>query len=419
MKKLYMLLVTMLIMVIAGCTPGGWGPESAGKSFTEFSFPTSTETTINNDTHTIAVTVPDGTDVTALVATFATTGISVKVVSTTQVSGTTPNDFTNSVIYTVTALNGSTQDYTVTVTVGWTRKADFEGIGRHSAVGFSIGSKGYIGTGYDGSTFYNDFWEYDSATDTWTQKANFGGTARGKAVGFSIGSKGYIGTGYDGTENKNDFWEYHPRSNYWTQKANFEGAARYNAVGFSIGDKGYIGTGAYYGSSTYYKDFWEYNPDSDTWTQKANIELPFIAQRSAAVGFSIGSKGYVGLGTVVYLLWGFIPINIYFSDFYEYDQTANTWTMKKSFSGGARYDAVGFSIGSKGYVGTGYDGSTFYNDFWEYDSVADTWTQKANFGGTARGSAVGFSIGNRGYIGTGSDNLSQFLKDFWEYTPGP
>ena len=36
------------------------------------------------------------------------------------------------------------------------------------------------------------------AQNTWTQKADFGGTARSSAVGFSIGSKGYIGTGYDG-----------------------------------------------------------------------------------------------------------------------------------------------------------------------------------------------------------------------------
>src|ERR1035437_7222403 len=78
---------------------------------------------------------------------------------------------------------------------------------RYSAVGFSIGTKGYIGTGYDGS-LKNDFWEYDPSSNTWIQKANFGGTARYFAVGFSIGTKGYIGTGYDGSTYKNDLWEY-------------------------------------------------------------------------------------------------------------------------------------------------------------------------------------------------------------------
>ena len=87
----------------------------------------------------------------------------------------------------------------------------------------------------------------------WTQKANFGGTARRAAVGFSIGTKGYIGTGSTSTGYKNDFWEYNPSSNAWTQKANFGGTTRYAAVGFSIGAKGYIGTG---GTTTYKNDFW-------------------------------------------------------------------------------------------------------------------------------------------------------------------
>lgn len=34
--------------------------------------------------------------------------------------------------------------------------------------------------------------------DIWTQKANFPGTDRRLAAGFSIGTKGYIGTGLDG-----------------------------------------------------------------------------------------------------------------------------------------------------------------------------------------------------------------------------
>jgi len=59
-----------------------------------------------------------------------------------------------------------------------------------------------------------------------------------------------------------------------------------------------------------------------------------------------------------------------------------------------------FSIGNKGYIGTGYDPS-YKNDFWEYDPTANNWTRKADFLGSARQLAVGFSIGNKGYIGTG------------------
>ena len=77
----------------------------------------------------------------------------------------------------------------------WTQKTDLGGSGRYSSAGFSIGSKGYIGTGYTfDSVGHNiklkDFWEYDPASDTWTQKADLGGAARGEAKGISIGGKG-------------------------------------------------------------------------------------------------------------------------------------------------------------------------------------------------------------------------------------
>jgi hypothetical protein len=55
--------------------------------------------------------------VTALVATFATTGASVTVGGTLQSSGITPNDFTAAVTYVVTAADTTTKTYTVTVTV--------------------------------------------------------------------------------------------------------------------------------------------------------------------------------------------------------------------------------------------------------------------------------------------------------------
>jgi hypothetical protein len=72
---------------------------------------------INEPAKTIAVTVPSGTAVTALVATFTTTGTGVTVGGVVQISGTTANNFTAPVAYTVTAGDCTTVVYTVTVTV--------------------------------------------------------------------------------------------------------------------------------------------------------------------------------------------------------------------------------------------------------------------------------------------------------------
>ena len=242
---------------------------SSAKAITAFSL-AGVVGTINETGKTIAVPMPYGTSVNNLVATFSTTGVSVKVGSTVQITGTTANNFTNHVIYTVTAADSSTRDYTVTVTrvAGWTQKANFGGTARWGAIGFSIGTKGYIGTGneqYAGvDNVRKDFWEYDPTANNWTQKADFGGAGRESAVGFSIGTKGYIGTGmsvfatapFTLTYYK-DFWEYNPTADIWTQKADFGGTARESAVGFSIGTNGYIGTG---GDPSYTKDFWEYDP---------------------------------------------------------------------------------------------------------------------------------------------------------------
>ena len=72
--------------------------------------------TITEGAHTIAVSLPTGTAKTALVFKFATTGTTVKIGSTVQVSGVTTNNFTSPLTYTVTAADGTMQDYVVTVT---------------------------------------------------------------------------------------------------------------------------------------------------------------------------------------------------------------------------------------------------------------------------------------------------------------
>ena len=291
----------------------------------------------------------------------------------------------------------------------WTQKSDFGGIARYGAVSFNIGDKGYVGTGF-GSGRHKDFWEYDPATDTWSQKADFGGTGRYLAVGFSIGDKGYIGTGDDNTA-ANDLWEYNSLTNSWTQKASMPGPGRLGAVGFSIGSKGYIGTGKLLDiAQTRLSDFWEYDPSSDTWTQKSNIGS---IGRSYATGFSIGTKGYLGTGYTV------VGVNaVLLKDFHEYNPVTDVWTAKANFGGVARFGAIGSSNGSSGFIGLGDLGGVYSKDFWEYNPILDSWIQRMNFGGSERLAATGFSVGEKIFAGTGTfDSGITKAKDFWEYTP--
>lgn len=270
----------------------------------------------------------------------------------------------------------------------WSRKADFGGGNREQAVGFAIGNYGYAGCGKN-PTDQNDFWQYDQVLDQWTQKANYPGSGRYGMVGFSIGSFGYIGTGWAGSGGGGgqfkDFWQYDPSNNVWIQKADFGGAPRYSAVGFSIGNKGYIGLGY----SPLHNDFWEYDPSANSWVQKAN----FPSVRQAATGFGLGSKGYVGTG---------YNNGTSYKDFYEFDPVSNTWTAKSSVPGLRRRGAVSFAIGSYGYLGMGYNDTTYLTDFSRYDPTNDTWTEIASIGGVPRYASFAFANNSYGFVGTGS-----------------
>ena len=91
-------------------------PLSPNKAITSFSIvkPTA-EGMVDGVGHTVTVMVPYGTDRSSLVAAFSTTGVRVTVFDTEQESGKTINDFSETLAYLVTAEDGSSQEYAVTV----------------------------------------------------------------------------------------------------------------------------------------------------------------------------------------------------------------------------------------------------------------------------------------------------------------
>lgn len=292
----------------------------------------------------------------------------------------------------------------------WVQKASLPAAGRSGAVAFSIGAKGYLGTGIGLFAYFEDFWEYDPSTNSWTQKANFGGGFRELAVGFSIGNYGYVGTGAYGPTKYNDFWQYDPGSNVWSQVANVGGNPRATASGFSVGGNGYLGTGSD-GSSNFLNDLWKYDPANNIWVQQGS----FIGGGRMNIGqacFTIGNKAYWGTGD------GGTG-----NDFWEYDPIIDSWTQKTNLPGFDRIGAMGFSICNKGFLGLGVtSGNTiFINDLWVYNPVLNSWTAATPLPASARWRQPSFVVNNKAYIGTG-EYLTTFpfpsviyFADFWEF----
>ncbi len=317
----------------------------------------------------------------------------------------------------------SDSDSTSDLLGDWIRQSDFEGVKRSGAVSFQIGDRTFVGTGFDGTYRLKDFWEYDAARNTWYRKADFPGTARNSAVAFSANGKGYVGTGYDGTNRLNDFWEYDPTANTWKQVADFlgeypdEARYRYGAIALSLNNKGYVGSG--YGAleptggANDLKDWWEYDPTANTWTRKTSIGG---SKRSNAFGFVIDGQGYVGGGT---------NNGTYPTDFWKYNQESDLWVELNPLDDTddsdytyaiQRESPATFVVNGLGYM-CGGTYSAITSTVWEYNPGTDLWTQKSSFEGTSRDAAVGFAVGSYGYVATGRNGSTLRFDDIWKFDP--
>nr|WP_269669523.1 S-layer homology domain-containing protein [Paenibacillus sp. GSMTC-2017] len=96
---------------------------------------------IDDEAFAIYLTVPKGTDVTALTPTFSTddSGAQLLVNGDVQTSGVSIQDFSQPLIYTVKALDGSTRDYRVTVNIhiepSTAKEITYFALASHSSIG--------------------------------------------------------------------------------------------------------------------------------------------------------------------------------------------------------------------------------------------------------------------------------------------
>lgn len=227
---------------------------------------------------------------------------------------------------------------------------------RYMAAAFSIGSIGYVGTGYDDAAgpltgTLNDFYAYDTKADNWTTAAPLPtAAARKSAVGFAINGKGYIGTGQDVNNNVlADFWQYDPATGAWTSAPAYPGDKRFGAVAFTSNNVAYVTTGTS-GSAVNSGDIasfdgnnWKllrpiYNSSTDTYDDAYTS-----IQRTYGAAFVINGWAYLTTGTS--------PGS---SNTWAYNISTDLWEVRTPWTNkGARVGAVAFAIGGKGYIGTG------------------------------------------------------------------
>jgi len=213
-----------------------------------------------DETHgTIVLKLPYGTDLTQLVANFATTGEQVKVLNVVQKSGETKNDFTIPVTYMVTAADWSVKSYIVKVTLlpqqlflpyypkGCTLNNDTTGV---------IGTCTCI---LDANTL--DVWKASpnedslkwASAETWAMANNASATC-GFTRGWGLPTKdqldhiqGYLAGNNSGDArsiwlNRNGFMKVKPDSQYWGAETGSGMPPPYDLAAYMISmDTGNVG----------------------------------------------------------------------------------------------------------------------------------------------------------------------------------
>ncbi len=132
----------------------------------------------------------------------------------------------------------------------WTQKTSYPGMAMHHPVSAAYNNKIYIGGGHVSSSSVNyssqAWYAYNTLNDTWTQLADMPGQV-GKVAGaaFVLGNQLFTGIGIEEpVENfYNDFYQYNIATNTWTTIASYPGTGTFAPVSFAIGNDGYVVTG--------------------------------------------------------------------------------------------------------------------------------------------------------------------------------
>ncbi|MDD3322740.1 MAG: kelch repeat-containing protein [Paludibacter sp.] len=258
-------------------------------------------------------------------------------------------------------------EFDPTTSISWTEKNEFPSVGRVKAVAVVVGNKAYIGLGYDNTigvytdrnAYLKDFWEYDPSNNyTWTQKDSFPSFATDACVSFEYKGQIYIGAGFNGYGFTNEFWKYSPENDKWTRLNDIPVDGRAGAVLCKGENHIFFGTGY---RTLNANDWWEYFPDTDSWAKRKS--LPDNG-RENAVGMTINDHYFVSTGKH---FGGTLTTMHFFQDILEYDASRNVWYERGKLPAGGRENAISFILNGKGYIGFGDNDNHVFNDLWSFN----------------------------------------------------
>lgn len=289
----------------------------------------------------------------------------------------------------------------------WQQLPDFPGTARDDAASFSINGKIYVGTGMEaGWGLTNDWWCFDTQTDTWSAIAAMPATPRQYCAAFTVNDTGYVFGGVDASGALAELWAYYPVTGQWAQKSSLPGEARYAAAAMEGWDYGFVATGML-ASGMPTKEAWKYHPATDSWEQASPVPGPSRHRATAIQGAGgvVILGGADSTGTALGDVWSY-PV---WFETGTYFPQASLPAPRYEMKGGAEYVSV--------VVGGADSDSTFHDDAWS--GHTGSWANLPPFPGGPRRGAVGAGVeagnfwGNTFFFGLGLDPGLTRHKDWW------
>lgn len=298
----------------------------------------------------------------------------------------------------------------------WHPITGFPGPARSGAWMFALHDTIYTGGGLGAQVlFLQDWYSYSIPGSNWVSEAIAPGVrgAIARVYGVSCATKdhGYVGLGQDTSSALlKDWYQFDQATQTWSRMSDFPGDGRAEAFVFAIGDSIFVGGGS--GAGGTLADFFRYDAKTDRWDSLG--ETPIAVAGAAA--FSIGGYGYVICGAN-----GNMDSTVFYGTVWRFSPKDGTWKKMSDFFGAPRAGAVGFAVGSTGYVGLGNDADQTDEDFYSYNASKDTWSSVASIpGNPARSFASAASTSTAGFVAFGSDPKSHItIGDVWTLNNAP
>lgn len=217
----------------------------------------------------------------------------------------------------------------------------------------------------DDTTIYGDWIEVDEFT----------GTGRSEGISFTIGETFYYGLGYNGKEDAFqspserymlDFYS-NDGGSQWIELAAFPGKQRRGTFSFAANGKGYIGGGYFddtYEDAIYYSDLYEYDPVANTWT---------LIDTLTAIGDLADAASFV-IDDVAYVVGGRSDEDDHQRLCWKFDSDTKTFTAAGQ-PGNKRSAGFTFVIDGIAYLGGGYSNNGLVEEFESYNPATDTWNK--------------------------------------------